>query len=798
MVANTFENLSFELGGPGDDPAEPDGWSSAVVLVGTDVAAWDFSPSVKPWEDFETGWSAVLPNVLLSREQFFNLVDGSTIQVSVNGGAAQVVTFNAIDFGSISLATAAEVAAVITAALAGASASAVDGRVRLEGAAVTDTVEIVGPVTDANDVLGFPYVRTEPRVLVSAQEPFTLRDGDTLSLEAAGALVTVQFVAGDFTDIANASASEVKTVIDAAIGGSVTTDTQLGRLVLSTNPFGSPLYVVGSPGESTANEVLDFPRVLDAFTVDTIDALPATFSGGPVELFESQYAGIAARAYTGNKAPFAVSNGDTLQVEVDLQPAQVVVFAGIAVGGAATAEEIASNLSAQLTTPSATATAIGETEVCLLSDFVGPSSGIRVTGGTAQAALSFPTGAFIVAGNETYLDVLPSVTAAVWNTAPDDGPVENFEREWGSNESFVWVLTLDTVVITDVNEDDVFTLTTGTRVYPYTVGALDTPTSVATNLAALVNGDGQAVVSAVAVGGVITLTRLDTRTKLDPLTLVVTSGDGAGAIGTELTSASIDAALFDAALVPVEEFEADWFLPAYTWELTGEVFRVLTAVAGETYVLEYGPDFDRREATYTALAVDDEDAIATALRAQLLADPDVGVGPVDSPGGIPIVPVGNFQLNPKFTDDNGRTQWEFNSTSGLIDAALFSDPGGTDPEEDFEAVFDEQLIGTFPGADPQPAGTYEFTLNGVLIQHVSPGGETAAAIAASLAGKVNTSSIRFDAEAQELTGQLRIRSQACPRVELGVELAASPGDALVIEPVDPTEYFTNLARMCSI
>jgi flagellar hook-associated protein FlgK len=56
------------------------------------------------------------------------LTNGSTLQLAVDGGAAQTITFNATDFANIGAATAAEVAAVINTQATGVTASVVDGR----------------------------------------------------------------------------------------------------------------------------------------------------------------------------------------------------------------------------------------------------------------------------------------------------------------------------------------------------------------------------------------------------------------------------------------------------------------------------------------------------------------------------------------------------------------------------------------------------------------------------------------------------------------------------------------------
>ncbi len=56
------------------------------------------------------------------------LAPGSQLTIAVDGGAPQTVTFNAVDFQNIATATAAEVAAAISAQVAGVTANVVDGK----------------------------------------------------------------------------------------------------------------------------------------------------------------------------------------------------------------------------------------------------------------------------------------------------------------------------------------------------------------------------------------------------------------------------------------------------------------------------------------------------------------------------------------------------------------------------------------------------------------------------------------------------------------------------------------------
>lgn len=84
--------------------------------------------------------------ILAATAETFALVDAQTLLVDVDAGGVQVVVFNAVDFDDISLATAAEVAAIIAAALTGASAADDGGAPRITSDAwgVTSSVEVTG------------------------------------------------------------------------------------------------------------------------------------------------------------------------------------------------------------------------------------------------------------------------------------------------------------------------------------------------------------------------------------------------------------------------------------------------------------------------------------------------------------------------------------------------------------------------------------------------------------------------------------------------------------------------------
>lgn len=81
-------------------------------------------------------FDAAAASVTSSNTETFALADGETLQFTVDGGSLQTVTFNTAEFVAIGAATAAEVAAVINAEATGIQADAPGGAVRI----TTDTV----------------------------------------------------------------------------------------------------------------------------------------------------------------------------------------------------------------------------------------------------------------------------------------------------------------------------------------------------------------------------------------------------------------------------------------------------------------------------------------------------------------------------------------------------------------------------------------------------------------------------------------------------------------------------------
>jgi hypothetical protein len=149
-----------------------------------------------------------------------------------------------------------------------------------------------------------------------------------------------------------------------------------------------------TPGAPTPALVVS--AAAEPFILDDSDRIVVSIDGGADE--QAIFNGSAAQVAAGGAGPFALADGQALTLRFDGGAEQTVTLAAadFADIGAATADELAAVINAQIAGGKATVEA---GTLTLSSDTEGSSSQVEVTGGTANPTLGFAAGVVSGAGN---------------------------------------------------------------------------------------------------------------------------------------------------------------------------------------------------------------------------------------------------------------------------------------------------------------------------------------------------------------------------------------------------------------
>jgi hypothetical protein len=486
VVAATFVNQSFE---------DPEG-STATILSGSsepfglnDLDRLEIRIDGPDTGDvqsilFEIGTRSTITS---ANTEPFALADGQTLDVDIDGGAPVTVTFNTADFVSIGAATAIEVAAVLVTQLPGTAFAQVNAGAVVIGSLTKGTGSLI-------DVSGGT---------------------------AAAAFAFPAGVAGVdyFADITAATAAEVAAVINLQLTDGAASDST-GQVQLETTREGadSCVEVIGG----TAAGALNFPT--GAFCGLTNPGFAQGWS-----LVSSASLWEFAEFSNGLEFPGAF---ETFTLGWPGSPG--------AEGDAA--ELDTNNFTVAIFATDQTVDDFGwfpdSTELPAL--LAAPFNAALVP----TAFEAFDQGWPGVPGSEADSDTLGTLDDAIYNTTLDD--VESFSREWNGNEndsSTLVGLTLWTVgqggnaetfsPFTDVYTDVRVLLATSGERYQIQIQGIDfthvatggdTPTSIASSLAILIN-NGFLDASALAVGDRVEIT--NTATTPDPFEVGVLGSDPA-------------------------------------------------------------------------------------------------------------------------------------------------------------------------------------------------------------------------------------------------------------------------------
>lgn len=181
----------------------------------------------------------------------YTLVDGQTLDVAVDGGVPQTATFNLADFVDINNATAAEIAAVITTDIVGATAADVGGFVVITSDTAGDTSSIQVTGGTANVALGFPT---------------SLNSGQTFLVEIGDGVYTILFFAseldtvGSFTvKVTGATITQHVAIASVLAAGTTPTVAAVQTCVINGHvfdPSGRPLQ-----GAGVGARIIGFPSI---------------------------------------------------------------------------------------------------------------------------------------------------------------------------------------------------------------------------------------------------------------------------------------------------------------------------------------------------------------------------------------------------------------------------------------------------------------------------------------------------------------------------------------------------------
>ena len=190
-------------------------------------------------------------SVTSGNAETYTLVDGQTLTVAVDGGGAQTATFNTADFADIANATAAEVAAVITTDITGATASDSSGSVLIvsDTTGETSTIQVTGGT--ANTALGFSTA---------------LQTGSTFWKEIGSGVYTIEFTATELDTpgifvykVTGATIEQFVGTATIQVAGNTQTLVALNTCIITGHVFdlsGNPVQ-----GAAVSARVLGFPTI---------------------------------------------------------------------------------------------------------------------------------------------------------------------------------------------------------------------------------------------------------------------------------------------------------------------------------------------------------------------------------------------------------------------------------------------------------------------------------------------------------------------------------------------------------
>lgn len=233
-----------------------------------------------------------------------------------------------------------------------------------------------------------------PAIALSASETFALDDGLELLIEVdGGAPQSFIFVATAASQTcANAEPFVLFNNAEFLIS-------------LDGGPTQTIKFVATAASVKTANA--------ETYNIQPNQTLSVQVDGGAPQI--ATFVGTAGTRLSGAAEPFPLVDLQTLTISVNLAPAQLVTFVDNPIDfpggiGNATANQVASYINANTTGLNAT---VSGGNVRLTSATFGTSSGMEITGGTANAVLNFPLGNNAGTGDAADLSAMTAAEAIV-------------------------------------------------------------------------------------------------------------------------------------------------------------------------------------------------------------------------------------------------------------------------------------------------------------------------------------------------------------------------------------------------
>ncbi|MBL7189111.1 MAG: hypothetical protein ISS70_22520 [Phycisphaerae bacterium] len=317
----------------------------------------------------------------------FTFSDGDTFRIIVGGSVPREITFRRehfhIDQPAIQ-AEAAEVVRLLNSEIPGLEVTQTENhRIVFTSLTKGANSQIVIPNSPVAAQLGLAFITGNNTAAAqftgSRNGPFALSDGDTISIKVdADIHRLVTFQNADFQNIAQASTAEVVGAINQVLPGIATSVG--GHIRLTSPTVGAASVINVDVDASTAAPKL-------GFSADVGDEA------------------VAAELTGSQDGPFALSDGDTISIQVDSDPPQTITFR---TGDFGNAQPIAAQVAAVINRvlPNIASDAGGHVRLTSPTAGEGAFVGVEVNASTAAPELGF--GAPLPAANPIVADEEPA------------------------------------------------------------------------------------------------------------------------------------------------------------------------------------------------------------------------------------------------------------------------------------------------------------------------------------------------------------------------------------------------------